>query len=808
MKNIINKCKNVSPRRSDRMFKVTSTRILALLLAAFFLVGVVRVSFIMLVKGSEYRSAAEENQLYDQTIPAVRGTIYDSNMTPLVTSSTSWTLIADPYSIKERFNTLFRVRVDDSFDYSTAEKLYDVYIKFISKKIAEIVNADEADVLSLIGEARNENGEIVRYNRIKSKLTASQRLKLDEMFSKTYYCKEGKFINKEDYSSEERKNMTLIRSQIFFTYEDNHLRVYPDNNFASTVIGVTNYDGDGVTGVEAKYNSVLKGVDGRKVTAKDAKGNAVSTGYETVVDAKEGSGVVLTIDSNIQHYLENAITQALGNTGARGTYGIVMDVNTGAVLAMSNKPDFDLNDAYTIVDKSAVDSILKQAKEKGQEMTKGEANTQALYNQWNSFCITSTYEPGSTFKIFTASAALEEGVANLNTTYTCNGGYKIPNGPTIHCAKLEGHGTQTFTQGLMNSCNPFFISLGQKLGSEAYYKYFEAFGFTEKTGIDLPGEANSVYHSKQALKVTELASTSFGQSFRISPIQLITAACSVANGGKLIKPYVVDRIVDTEGNTVSKTEPTVRRQVISEQTAKTVRNMMEAVVEGGTGKNAYIPGYRVAGKTATSEKLDNGNSDKMKYVASFLCFAPANDPKVAILVGVDEPAGNYRGGGVIAAPIAKEVMESTLKYLNVQPQYTEQELKTVSKITPDLTTLSVSRARVVAAENSLTVKVLGNGDNVISQMPSAGQSIPNSGMIVVYTEENPSVSTAVVPSFKGMTAGQANAAAHDAGINIVLSGPFGESGAVCYNQSVEKGQEVKYGSEVTVYFHTTTQEAD
>lgn len=198
----------------------------------------------------------------------------------------------------------------------------------------------------------------------------------------------------------------------------------------------------------------------------------------------------------------------------------------------------------------------------------------------------------------------------------------------------------------------------------------------------------------------------------------------------------------------------------------------------------------------------------MKYVASFLCFAPANDPKVAILVGVDEPAGNYRGGGVIAAPIAKEVMESTLKYLNVQPQYTEQELKTVSKITPDLTTLSVSRARVVAAENSLTVKVLGNGDNVISQMPSAGQSIPNSGMIVVYTEENPSVSTAVVPSFKGMTAGQANAAAHDAGINIVLSGPFGESGAVCYNQSVEKGQEVKYGSEVTVYFHTTTQEAD
>lgn len=807
-RNFIDKIKNVSPKRTDRTFKVASTRLLAVLLTAFIVVGVGRVGFIMFVKGSYYRSAAQENQLYDQTIPAVRGTVYDCNMTPLVTSSTSWTLVVDPYSIKERYNSLFKVRVNDSLDYTLSDELYEKYIDVISGEISKIVKAKKSDVLFLVGQYKGESGEIMRYNRIKSKLTASQRLKLDELFSKSYYCREGKFIDKKDYSEEELKKMTLLRSQSFFSYEDNNLRVYPDNNFASTVIGVTNYDGNGVTGVEAQYNKQLKGTDGRKVTAKDAKGNAVNTGYETIVDAKEGNSVVLTIDSNIQHYLENAITQALDNTGARGTYGIVMDVNTGAVLAMSNKPDFDLNDAYTIVDKNAVNDILKQAKKKNQKMTKAQAGTQALYNQWNSFCITSTYEPGSTFKIFTASAALEEGAANLSTTYTCTGGYKIPNGPTIHCAKTEGHGTQTFTQGLMNSCNPFFISLGQKLGSETYYKYFEAFGFTEKTGIDLPGEAQSVYHSKENLKITELASTSFGQSFRISPIQLITAACSVANGGKLMKPYVVDSIVDTEGNIVSKTQPTVRRQVISEQTAKTVRNMMEAVVEGGTGKNAYIPGYRVAGKTATSEKLDENRSEKMKYVASFVCFAPADDPKVAVLVGVDEPAGEYRGGGVIAAPIAKEVMESTLKYLNVQPQYTKEELEKVSKTTPDLTTLSVSRARLAAAESGFTVKVLGEGDTVISQVPSAGQSIPESGMIVAYTDNNTKAKSAVVPSFKGMTASQANSAAHDAGINITLSGPSGEAGAVAYNQSIASGETVDFGAEITVYFHTTKQEAD
>lgn len=812
---------NVSPKRTDRSFRETSKKMLAVIMVGFFLLAIFRLGFIMIVRGNSLRSQAEENQLYDQVIPAVRGTIYDCNKTPLVTSSSAWVLTVDPWSILSKVRQKYRtVNEDGTYDYAYADTLHKSYCNYLSKKIAKILSLEKKDVMKIISTAfsDDENKTKIQYKRVKTKVTATQRNKLSELFDEKYICDMGKVYDPE--AKYETKPKT-IKANSFFEYENDHVRIYPDNNFASTVIGVTSSDGKGVTGVEAQYEDVLKGKSGRRVTAKDANGNAIDSNYESVVDAQEGNGVVLTIDSNIQLYLENAISQALKNSGAQGTYGIVMDVDTGAVLAIANKPDFDLNSAYKLVDESAVDRILKEDKEdiakrkkenkdyEREPLTRAQATTKALFEQWDSFCITSTYEPGSTFKIFTASAALEEGIATPSTTYTCTGGYKIPNGPTIHCAKVEGHGTQTFTQGLMNSCNPFFINLGQKLGSETFYKYFEAFGFTEKTGIDLPGEANSVYHTLKTLKVTELASTSFGQSFRISPIQLITATCAIANGGKLMQPYVVDSVVDTQGNVVSKTEPTVRRQVISEQTASTVRNMMEAVVEGGTGKNAYIPGYRVAGKTATSEKLDDDTKrDQMKYVASFVCFAPADDPKVAILVGVDEPAGEYRGGGVIAAPIAKEVMESTLKYLNVAPQYTEQELKSVTKTTPDLVGQSVSNARVKAANSGLSVKVVGSGKTVISQVPSSGQSVPDGGVVIVYTENEDKQQTAVVPDFKGMTASAVSSKASEVGINVVLSGPVSQAGAVAYNQSVAAKTKVSYGSSVTVYFRTTAQADD
>ncbi|MCM1392864.1 MAG: penicillin-binding transpeptidase domain-containing protein, partial [Ruminococcus sp.] len=752
--------------------------------------GIIRVGFIIFVQGDDYRAQAEAGQLYDEIIPANRGTIYDANMNPLVRSSSAWILIVDPASIYSKFKVYNeKIKGTDEVDTSRADAEREKYYEYLSEGIAKILGEKKKDIKEMLTKKDSY------YVRIKKDIDATTRLALDELFGTRYVYA---------YTKKKHKEVDIETSK-FFRYENDTQRIYPDNHFASSVIGVINNEGDGITGVEMKYNDVLKGENGRRVTAKDASNNAIDSSYETVFDASEGNGVVLTIDSNIQLYLENALSQALKNTGAKGVYGVVMDVKTGAVLAMSDKPDFDLNDPYTLLDESAIKK-LNQYKDTDEYK---QMRTNALYDQWNNDCVTNTFEPGSTFKIFTAAAALEEGVANLKTTYTCTGGYEVVKGTTIHCANTNGHGTQTFTQGLMNSCNPFFINVGQKLGVETYYKYFEAFGFTERTGIDVTGEAYPVYHAKSKMSIVDLASTSFGQSVRLSPIQMITAGCAIANGGKLMQPYVVDSVVDKDGNIVSKTEPVVKRQVISEDTAKTVRQMMEAVVEGGTGKNAYIPGYRVAGKTATSEKLDSKEeSEQMKYVASFMCFAPANDPEVAILVGVDEPPGEYRGGGVLAAPIAREVMESTLKYLNVEPQYTAKELASVSKTAPNLVGESVSKAKVSAASLGFTVKVIGSGESVTSQVPAAGQSIPDNGVIIVYTDKDSKAEVVKMPSFIGMSASQANQKAHDVGINLIISGPASEASAVAYNQSVAKDTEVQKGSSVTVYFHSTTKTVD
>lgn len=761
--------KNKVRIRSDLSFKKRARSITALVLALLLFLNLGRVGWIIGVHGDEYRSIAEKNQLYDTEIKAVRGTIYDCNMTPLVTSSSAWIFCADPAEIKKTFKS-----------YNDADDITKKFISYLSKNIAKILSVKKKEISEKLSDTEKT------YIRLAKKVDANQRLSLDEFLKEQYVF---------GYTDSGKKRTVTPRA--FFSYENDTLRLYPENNFASTVIGVTDSDGNGISGVETYYNTQLSGKDGRQVTAKNSIGQALDSSYESVFDATQGNGVVLTINSNIQYYLENALNNALESTQAKGVYGIVMEVDTGKVLAMSNKPDFDLNNPREIVDEDTK-KALKKLEDSEDYASK---LTEALFKQWNSYCVTNNYEPGSTFKIFTAAAAIEEGVANLNTTYTCNGYYQVANDTVIHCANVDGHGYQTFTQGLMNSCNPFFIDLGQKLGVETYYKYFEAFGFTERTGIDLTGESYPVYHKLEKMGIVELASTSYGQSFRVSPVQMITATCAIANGGKLMKPYVVDSIVDTQGNIISKTEPTVKRQVISEKTAATVREMMEAVVEGGTGKNAYIEGYRVAGKTATSEKLDTEDSDD--YIASFVCFAPANDPQVAVLVGVDEPPGVYRGGGVLAAPIAKEVMESTLKYLNVEPQYTKDELESISRTTPNLTGESVANARVAAANNGFSVRVVGNGVSVVSQVPSAGQSIPEGGVVVVYTEDDSKEEVVKVPSFAGMTAGVANQTAIANGLNLVLSGPSGTAGATVYKQSIEKGTEVEAGSSVTVYFQAT-----
>ena len=734
-------------RRPDGRMRSNSRWLLVILALIVLLAdfgGIVRVG---IVHGSEYRREAESQQMSDTLVAAPRGTIYDRNMNVLAQSASAWVLCATPENINRE---------------ETLEKITDY--------LSEVLETDRETLYKKLSNKES------KYAELKKQVTAGQKADIDA------------FIKENKYGG-----------VLYFT--PSSMRYYPKNNFASTILGFTNQDGEGKAGIELTYNETLTGTPGRIITAKDANSNNMGSDYESIVDAQEGEGVILTIDSNIQYYLEKALAEGMVDYKTKGAYGIVMDVKTGAVLGMANKPDYDSNNAYTVFDeetKAALEEL------RGTDEFSEQYNN-ALFSQWNNKTVSFVYEPGSVFKIFTLAAGVEEGVVSENTSYCCTGVYNI-GGWAIHCAHREGHGTQSMRQGLMNSCNPFFIYVGQKLGTERYFKYFEAFGFTEKTGIDLPGEAAPVagatYHAKDNFSNVNLASTSFGQTVKISPVQIITAACSIANGGKLMKPYIVAGTVDGDGNVLSTTEPTVRRQVISESTARTVCSMMESVVSGGTGKNAYIAGYRVAGKTATSQKIQESNAENKKiWSGSFVCFAPADDPQVACLIVMDEPQGVYYGGSVIAAPVAKQVMEEALTYLNIEPSYSDAELAVVSSVAPKLVGLDVSSAKQTAANQGYSTKVIGDGDTIVSQTPAAKQSIPKGGVIVIYTDGTPTSKKIEVPDFTGMSISSVNQLAVSTGINITFSGPSRKTGSMrAYKQNVTAGDLIEAGTSVTVYF--------
>ena len=734
-------------RPSKRMATRAALAMAGLSLA--FLYGIGALIYAGLINGEENRLKAERNQLSDTQIAAERGTIYDSNMNVLAKSASAWLVYINPSQIKDDtqkelvVNGLSRILGVDADSVRTkAEKTKTGY-----QKIAGEVETDVKEALEAYIDEHSDN-----------------------------------------------KLSTIIG------IDPDTKRYYPYSSFASTIIGFTNSDDQGVGGIEMQYDDDLTGVSGRIITAKNAQQGSMSSDYETTYDAKPGESLVLTIDEVIQYYLEQGLEQALVDTGAKYAYGIVMDTDTGAILGMTSKPDFDLNNPRKISNAALSETIAAIT----DDTQRAQETTNALYAQWRNRTISDTYEPGSVFKTVVVSAALEEGVVDLNTTYTCTGGIQVADNYQ-RCWKPGGHGHETLTQGLMNSCNPFFITIGQALGEERFYKYFEAFGFTEKTGIDLPAEAKPVagktYHALESMGISELSSSSFGQTFQVSPIQMITAVNTIANGGKLMQPYVVDSKLDSDGNVVYKTTPTGKRQVISEKTASTVADMMEQVVSIGTGKNAYVAGYHVAGKTGTSEKIGIEGA----YIASFAGFAPADNPEISILIAIDEPTGEH-GGGAVAAPIAGMLLEKIMTYLNVEPQYEDDELSNISSVAPSLVGKSVGDAKVSAAK--FTVKVVGSGTKVISQTPAAGQQMRTGGVIVVYTEENAAKQTATVPNLCNMSMSQANSAAVNAGFNIRLSGTTNSGEVLSYKQSVNAGEEAEIGSVITVYFKSNVDVQD
>ncbi len=741
--------------------------IMMLLVFGGFGAGVFGVVLVQLVHGEEYRVIAENNQLRDTEISAERGVIYDCNMKVLAKSASAYKIYVKPNLIGDDENVRTK----------------------IVERLAEILGMSEEKV-------RNKTLYTDKnYIVIKSKVETEQKEAVSSFMDETVQA-----------ISAETGKLANISIGRFIGIDPDVKRYYPYSNFAASVIGFTGSDDVGLSGLELEYSSVLTGTPGRIITAQNGglNSNSMPIEYESIYDAKQGTSLVLTIDEVIQRYLEKSLEQVYIDANAAGAYGIVMDVDTGAVLAMANEGDYDLNDPFAISNgekQAEIDKITDSDK-------KFTALQSAQYAQWRNRAISDTYEPGSVFKIFTLSAALEEKVVSPSTTFTCTGSIQIAN-RRMSCWRHAGHGTQDLTKGLMNSCNPFFITIGQRLGQEKFYKYFNAFGFTEETGIDLPAEAKPVagvtYHPLETMSIVNLASESFGQSFQISPIQMITAISSIANGGKLMTPYVVAKTLDEDGNVISEAKPTARRQVISESTAKTVAGMMEQVVIGGTGKNGYVAGYRVAGKTGTSEKLSSTDENGQEhYVASFGCFAPANDAKIAVLIVIDDPQGQINGGQ-IAAPVAAEVIENTMVYLNVEPQYTEEELAALDTEAPNLVGMSVESAKTQLTGEGYMVKVVGEGNSVTSQIPAYKQSLPKNGIIILYTEKDVTSKKVTVPDLTKLTITQANKKAVDAGFNIKISGnTLNSSELVSYKQSETAGSELEYGTTITVYFKSNS----
>ncbi len=715
---------------------------------------------IQIVKGEYYREQAASIQLDDKLVAAKRGVIYDANMNPLAQSTYAKKISIVPSLIG-----------DD-------EKLRNIIVN----KLSSILGMDKEKLLK---KCMSTN---LGYEEIKHNVDNETADKVREFMKKEY----------TKVSDNGAKTTTTYSSYI--SIDPDVKRYYSNPYFASAVLGFTGYDNTGMAGLESKYDTDLSGVPGHIVTAKNGggKGRQMPIEYKSVHDATQGNSLVLTIDEYIQSYLESALSQAYTDTGCDTIVGIIMDSHTGAILGMATRGQgyYDLSSPYAVVDERAAEMLGKAAEENGSDPDEA-----VMYGQWKNIAISSTYEPGSVFKVITASALLEEDLVPLDETYDCVGSATVA-GSLYNCHRHSGHGIQTIKDALKNSCNPFFITRGIRLGVDGFNKYFESFGFLERTGIDLPAESNSVFFATSKMTLSNVASASFGQTFNITPIQMLTAVNAVGNGGYLVKPYVVAKMLDEDGNVISETKPTVKRQVISKQTSETMRDMMENVVSTGTGKNAYVPGYRVAGKTGTSEKVTQTTESGISstFWASFACFAPANDPEVSMIIVIDNPKGAH-GGGAVAAPVAGETLSNVMEYLNVEPQYTSEELEKMQTTASNVVGLSPSEGRSRLSEEGFTVIVRGDGDEVLKQIPSGDQDVPTGGVIILYTSQGAEEETLTMPDLTGMTILQATNTANAAGINIKISGnSLLESELTAYKQSIEPGKEINYGTVVTVYF--------
>lgn len=745
---------------------------------------IIEIYRVSIVQGDKWKSLANSQQLKSSVVSASRGTIYDSNGTVLAQSATVYTVYCDPTMFKEQRENK-DATIKELKDLISSEKDKSKVAEY-EKKLSSAKSGD--DVLQ----------ELVEFLSAKLKIsTDTVKAKLTD--TSTQYSIIKKDVEKTTLDEIDDKLTELGVDGI--RGEPTTKRVYPQNSLAANVLGHTDYDGNGIYGLEAYYDDYLSGIDGRVVTAKDKDGNEIPYRYKQSFDAQDGDNLNLNIDANIQYKLEKALNKAVEeNKPTDRACGIIMNPKTGQVYAMATSYSYNPNEPAAISDQATADK-LAGLDSKSSEYKK--LQLQAWSTQWKNKAISEIYFPGSVFKVITGSSALEEKAISLNDTFSCNTHIQVED-TNFHCWSDSDHGSQNLALAMLNSCNPAFVQIGLKLGAEKFCQYFNAYGFNELTGIDLPGEVNSISMPLSRMGLVQLASSSFGQTNKVTPIQMITAYTAAINGGYLVTPQVVNSITDSNGNVVKKNDTVIKRQVISEDTSAEMRTILEGVVEGQTGSNCYIQGYKIGGKSGTSQKIDEDQTGQT-YVASYCAFAPADDPEVIMLVMVDHPTGEKFYGSQVASPICVEVLSDVLPYLGFFPEYTTEELKTIEVSVPSVQYYTVSDAKKTLEGLGLTVKIKGDGDTVLKQYPS-GVKIENGGSVVLYTEKDSQVETVTVPSLQGLTRESAKQTLEEYGLNLSASGSGAdEEGAVAQgDQSYTPGTSVPMGTSVSVTFATTT----
>ncbi|MDF3005487.1 MAG: peptidoglycan glycosyltransferase [Oscillospiraceae bacterium] len=755
---------------SSNSMKIKMNIVLAVMITLGFCGLIGRLYYLQLVDFEENRTRALRQQLRPTTIAAQRGAIYDRNMKTLAASATVWAVIISPAEIKS-----------------------DEELNKIADFLAPLLEIDREKIMQR-GQKKSSYYEIIK-----------QRVEKEEADKITAFSLDNKL-----------SCIHLI---------ENSKRYYPYGSLASTLLGFTTNDNTGAYGLESKYEKILSGTPGMIVSAKNAKSGNMPSSYERQYEPVDGNSLVLTIDEVVQHSLERHLETAVieHNVHNRAT-GIVMDVNTGAILAMATKPDFDPNQPNEIYDaraRAAVEnfasdpalieklSTITDSAERAKvlEEARKEALGKAQFQQWRNKAISDPYEPGSVFKVITSAIALDLNVVKPTGQYFTCPGYHIVAGRRKACWKSVGHGTINFTEAVKFSCNPAFMMVGASIGPQNFYDYFDRFGLRETTRIDLPGEADGIFYDFATLAKEsgeELASSSFGQTFKVTPIQIVTAVSAAVNGGKLMQPYVVSQVLDPEGNVISTTEPVVKRQVISEETSKVLDGILEHVVgdSDGSGRYAYVPGYRVGGKTGTSEKLDaKEDGEVTKRISSFLGVAPSNDPQICVLVLLDEPHMQNIYGSIIAAPIVGAVMTDVLPYLGVEPQYNEKEIAELEVEVPALSGQKIHDAIAMLTAKSLKYKTVGEGVTVTRQLPAAGEVCPKGSTVILYTDKETQSGSIAVPNVLGLSAQQANRTLLNAGLNIRLAGDDIENAqSVAISQEPAPETMVDEGAVVTVTF--------